>query len=56
MVGEPVVGVHTSKFSNKSSIFVLTRYRRFFHIKTIRCGALRGCLDTKLFTVIEADI
>jgi hypothetical protein len=27
-----------------------------FKKQKIRCGALSGCLDTKKFTVVEADI
>ena len=46
MVGEPAVGVH---------IFFKNFNDNFFFKKTVSCAALSGCLDTKKFTVVEAD-
>ena len=45
MVGEPAVGVH---------IFYIF-YSNILFTKTVSCAALSGCLDTKKFTVVEAD-
>ena len=46
MVGEPAVGVHIL-------YYIILYY--YILIKTVSCAALSGCLDTKKFTVVEAD-
>ena len=48
MVGEPAVGVHIFY------IFYIF-YSNILFTKTVSCAALSGCLDTKKFTVVEAD-